>query len=328
MEVQKWTNRELEAAKALANQGGQALRQNQLQVAEPALTEALAILDMVVEDSQDVLKVRAQISNELGFVRQRQNKSDEARVLHQKASEICEALIADGVLFHGNAAATHINLASILAQSSDFDAALVSNRRAVELAEEAMNTEPNPSTINLKFGALQNLAVIAARAEKFEEADEAMTQGMEALSDLNEDGKKQISVQVAQSAQQISVALFNQKQMERARHWGLVAEDYSERAYEAHGEPALPVYITSQINLVSFHEGLGHFADAENALFKALDVVGDHPQILERARIFYEECRKLADPVLEAGNLPREEVEDSYAEILAKIESAKEKEEA
>lgn len=320
MQIAKWTSRELEAAKALAGQGSQALRQNQLQVAEPALLEAAILLDMVAEDHEDVRKIRAQISNELGFVRQRQNNLPEAERLHREASLDCDAIIESGVDFYGNAAATHINLASILAQRDDLKGAIESNKRAVELAEKAVETQPTTPTYNLAFGALQNLAAISVRAGEFDNANEAMTRAIAVVENMDDEAKKQASVQIAQAAQQVSVAFFNQKQMERAREWGLVAEEHSELAYEVHGEPALTIYITSQVNLVSFHEVMNDFAEAENALFKALDVVGDNPQILERAKVFYEECRKLADPVLEAGNLPREEVEDSYQEILSRLE--------
>jgi len=320
MQIAKWTSRELEAAKALAGQGSQALRQNQLQVAEPALLEASVLLDMVAEDHEDVRKIRAQINNELGFVRQRQNNLAEAERLHREASVECDAIIESGVDFHGNAAATHINLASILAQRDDLKGAIESNKRAVELAEKAVESQPTTPTYNLAFGALQNLAAISVRAGEFDSANEAMTRAIAVLENLDEEGKKQASVQIAQAAQQVSVAFFNQKQMESARRWGLVAEEHSEVAYEVHGEPALNIYVTSQVNLISFHEVMKDFAEAENALFKALDVVGDHPQILERAKAFYEECRKLADPVLEAGNLPREEVDDSYQEILSRLE--------
>lgn len=319
MQVSKWTSREMEAAKALAAQGSQAVRQNQLNVAEPALLEARAILDMVGEPHEDVRKIRAQISNELGFVRQRQDNLEEAERLHREASEVCDELIAEGIPFHGNAAATHINLSSILAQRNELPAAIEANKRAVELAKAALVDTDNSATVNLVFGALQNLAVISARAGEFQQADQVMTEAIEVLEKLDSEAKKQISIQVAQAAQQISVVLFNEKEFVRALHWGKVAEKHSEHAYEVHGEPALPVYVTSQINLVSFHEAAEDFAEAENALFKTLDVVGDHPQILERAKVFYEQCRTLADNVLEKGNLPREEVEDSYKEILSRL---------
>ena len=113
------------------------------------------------------------------------------------------------------------------------------------------------------------------------------------------------------------------KRFDDALKWGKAAESQSEKAYEAAGEQVLPVYVTSQINLISFFEAVGSFALAENALFKALDVVGEHPQILERGVAFYEELKKLTDDKLEEGDLPRDEVNDSYEEVLKRFEAVK-----
>src|SRR5690554_3025941 len=81
------------------------------------------------------------------------------------------------------------------------------------------------------------------------------------------------------------------------------------------------VYIVSQINLISFSEELGEFADAEDGLWKAVEVAGNDPQILRRGLEFYEKLRKQSDARLEAGNLPRDEVDEGYAEILERIEA-------
>lgn len=325
----EWQGKQVEAARALTQQGSQALRQNQIPAAEGALTEAAIILDMVENFDVEATKIRAQIFNEVGFIRQRQNKLDEAQSLHERAVLMCDELIENGVEFRGNAAATCINLAGILAQKGDFARGQEVNQRATDLAEALLAEGANMAqAANLAFGANQNLAVISGRAGDFETANKAMNRALEVVADLPEDGKKQISVQVAQGAQQLSVMLFQQERHEEALKWGKVAESQSEFAYEAGGESVLPVYVTSQINLISFFEAVGQYAQAENALFKALEVVGEHPQILERGVAFYDEIRKLTDEKLEAGDLPRDEVEESFAEVSKRFEVAKAKADA
>jgi hypothetical protein len=140
------------------------------------------------------------------------------------------------------------------------------------------------------------------------------------LLDTVAENNSSLNARAAQGCQQLSVLLFNEERFDDALAWGRKAEALSEAAYQAIGEQALPIYVTSQINLISYYEKASQFADAEDCLFKALEVVGNNPQLLARGKAFYEQCRKQADNRLEAGNLPREEVEEGYAEILDRIE--------
>lgn len=322
MKTEEWKNRQLHAADQLLNQGGQALRQGQVQAAEPLLLEASAVLDMVEEPSLDYEKLQAQLFNEIGFVRQRQERFEEAEKYHQQAVDACESLLAKGVDFEANTTATLINLAGVFSQKGDFVSAKQVNARAVELAESMLDNDPDVNQFNLVFGAHQNYAVIAAKGEDLKTADEAMEKAMDVLERAPDELKKHAAVQVAQGAQQLSVLMFESSDYERAVRWGEVAEESSELAYEVRGQQVLPVYVTSQINLIYFHERTGAYASAEDALFKALEVVGDNEEILQRGKQFYESCRKQADTRLEEGNLPRDEVEEGYNEILARLERA------
>ena len=322
MDTQHWRQRQIEAAQELAGQGSEALRGGRFDIAEGALGEAKIILDMTGESDDDILKLRAQLFNELGFVRQKQERFEDALKLHQDAVDMCEGLVARGVEFRGNTAATSINLAGMLAHTGDFEKAKTVNLRAVELAEELLSDDPQAR--NLAFGAHQNLAVIGGRSKDVELAHSEMTRAVEVIEPADEEEQKRIAPQVAQGAQQVSVLMFNEERFDLALVWGRVAETYSVKAYEAHGDPVLPVYVTSQINLISFMEKEFDYAGAEDALFKALDVVGNHPHILERGLAFYELARKQSDARLAKGNLPREEVEDSYQDILKRIATIKE----
>lgn len=63
------------------------------------------------------------------------------------------------------------------------------------------------------------------------------------------------------------------------------------------------------------HEGAGRLADAEDALFRLLDV---DPSAVDDGLAFYDRALLLDDAALERGGLPREEVEESRREILAR----------
>ncbi len=316
----RWYNKQLEVGRSLVQQGSQALRQGDFNTANAAFAEASAVLDMTEEQTLEVKKLRAQVMNESGFVLQRAGQIDRAVENHQRAADLCAELMAAGEEFRSNAAATNINLAGLLAGTGQLEEARAASELAIAHARSlvADGTDPEQSN-NLIFGANQNYAMILAKAEEWDAADASLSEAME-LVDLLAAKNTGVHAQAAQGCQQLSVLLFNEERYDTALKWGRRAEELSLKAYEALGEPVLGVYVTSQINLISFFEKQDLFGDAESALFKALEVVGNHPQILFRAKAFYEQCRKLADSKLEAGNLPREEVDEGYEEVLERIE--------
>lgn len=79
---------------------------------------------------------------------------------------------------------------------------------------------------------------------------------------------------------------------------------------------AISHFVAAQMNLLGFAELAGRFAQGEDALFKVLRLVGPDPRVVARGRAFYEALGKLDDAQLEAGNLPRDEVEESHAQLL------------
>ncbi len=78
---------------------------------------------------------------------------------------------------------------------------------------------------------------------------------------------------------------------------------------------AISHFVAAQMNLLGFAEACGRYAQGEDALFKVLRIVGPDPRVLARGKAFYDGLKKLDDAKLEAGNLPRDEVEESYAQL-------------
>ncbi len=317
---EKWLDAQIDAAGQLVQLGSNALRQGQTRRGEEALAEAEAILDMAEIETNRLNKMRARVFNELGVVHQRRNDLEKSRHYHHEAARICDALIEDGEDFAANSAATNLNLSSIELAMGNTDEALACGEKALDLLDQLDGEERKGGSEPLELGARQNLAVIYARREDWERADEVMERARQLADQLADDGRPSFQAQLAQGCQQLSVILFDNEHFESALKWGRQAEELSERAYEAMGRGVLPVYIISQINLISYYEKLGQFADAEDCLWKALDVAGDDPRILERGVMFYETCRKQADARLEAGNLPREEVQQGLDDLMEKID--------
>lgn len=319
MTTTEWTDRELDTARQLVGQASQALRQNNVAAARAGLTEADAILDMSGGQAVEALQLRAQIQNELGVSFQRQNDLEQAEKLHRRAIETCEQLIERDVDFRGNAAATYLNLASVVAAKNDLVSARKANERALELIDE-LREAGEDGVDSLAMGAHQNQALIFGRNARWDDASAQLDRLLEVAEKMAARGEKHALPQAAQACQRLSVQLFEAGEHERALDWGRKAEELSEEAFNTLGQDVLPIYVVSQINLISYFERMGRFADAEDALWKALEVSGNDPEIVRRGKAFYENCRKHADNKLEAGDLPREEVEEGLAELDEIIE--------
>ncbi len=97
------------------------------------------------------------------------------------------------------------------------------------------------------------------------------------------------------------------------------AADVSWERFEANPQTdreAMSHFVAAQMNLVGFAEVAGRYAAAEDALFKVVRLIGPDPRVIERGLRFYETLKTLDDAKLEAGNLPRDEVEESHQQLL------------
>ena len=82
---------------------------------------------------------------------------------------------------------------------------------------------------------------------------------------------------------------------------------------QALGDALLP--LSTQARLMQHYETIGDFAKAEEALFSMLEAEPANTALLELGIGFFERLRSLSDASLEAGNLPRLEVESELAEL-------------
>ena len=320
MTTEAWQQRQHEATRALIQQGSQALRQNDLQLAQRALSEAAIILDMAFYEEHEGAKLRAQAFNELGVVHQRAGDLESSRGFHDQSAKMCDQLLEEGVVeFRGNSAATHLNLASVCATIGDMEAANAAAERSIEVVE-LMLEEAGAHIANLGTASYQTLASVRAHLNKVDEAGESMKRAIEIAQMGIDEGQTGLYANIAQGCQQLSVILFQNEEFDAAFTWGREAERLSETAFEEVGQDTLPIYIVSQINLISFSEQTGQFSAAEDSLWKAVELIGNDPRLLKRGKDFYEFCRKQADKRLNDGDLPRDEVESGYADLLERIE--------
>jgi hypothetical protein len=76
----------------------------------------------------------------------------------------------------------------------------------------------------------------------------------------------------------------------------------------------------TQAMLMHHYERTGQFGKAEDALFAILDAEPAHRKVLEFARAFYQRLQGQTNAALNAGNLPRPEVESGLAEVQLRIQ--------
>jgi tetratricopeptide (TPR) repeat protein len=73
-----------------------------------------------------------------------------------------------------------------------------------------------------------------------------------------------------------------------------------------------------QLSLARVLEAVGRYADAEDALFEAIDATPDDPGPIDSGILFYQRLLAKDDAELEAGDLPRDEVKSGLAELLGR----------
>jgi hypothetical protein len=76
-----------------------------------------------------------------------------------------------------------------------------------------------------------------------------------------------------------------------------------------------PLPLATEARLMQYYEYLGEFGRAEDALFAMLEQEPANPALIDFGLAFYERLRRQTDASLEAGNLPRAEVEAGLAEL-------------
>ncbi len=76
-----------------------------------------------------------------------------------------------------------------------------------------------------------------------------------------------------------------------------------------------PLPLETSALLMQHYERTGEFAKAEDALFAMLEGEPDNPRLLQFGISFYRRLEGRSDASLEAGNLPRAEVEAGLADL-------------
>lgn len=212
-------------------------------------------------------------------------------------------------------AIAYINLSAASSRLGRVDEALVDNQRGLD-ALDRLGDDPTASFMRL--ATLQARGGLLSAVGRGDDAlacyDRAIAVG-DALLTADVDEVPELLTQVKIGA---AVARHELGRHHEARELGAEAAAEAWDRFDVTGdERALSQYLTAQMNLMTFCERTGAFAAAEDALFRVLKLVGPEPQVVAHGRAFYQRLLSLDDTTLDAGNLPRDEVEESLAELDA-----------
>lgn len=313
-----WVERQLEMIKEILKEAVGASRENKLPDAEKKLQEAEAILDSIEDERDEALKLRSQLFNEVGVLGSRTNNPAKALSGYRRSVQAADALAARGgeeqMLMER--ITTLVNMGILCAATQQAAEGVQASQRALVLLEQ-VGAENNHGRLMRVFGHYHlalNLHMSGQRAEAAQSIKAAADAGLKEL----EGGQdlRPMLIEMFSNAGRIHADLGDFEEAARlARHGADFALALFERQRQQH---FLRQYVTLEMDLMSFHERLQRFDKAENSFFKVLDLLPDDANVVKRGESFYQQLLTLGDEVLEAGGLPRAEVEESLRDLRAR----------
>lgn len=312
----------LKAAADLLQMAARLVQRGQLKEGAQHLEEAGIAYDAVPEDAANpdekkrlaigaaVREGKAQIAMQGGELDDARGYLEESLAMHEREKAL------GGAPNPLQLAASYLNLSTISHKLGDNEKALALNAKA----QDTLKDETAPPCRIFFATSFEAKATLLGLLGRLDEALLAFDAGAAAAGQLvaeNIPGGKQLRTEM------LVHSARGRARTGRAAEAALLVEEAASLAWErfetsqGQDKDAISHFVAAQMNLVGFAETLGHFARAEDALFKVLRLVGPDARVLERGKKFYEALKQLDDQKLEAGNLPRDEVEESYQQLLA-----------
>ena len=312
-----WLERQLQTVRELVKQGSGHVKDNKLVQADKNFREAEIILDSAENVTEGVLELKSVVFNEMGVIATRVNDARKALSYHEKAIAVLEQLaeITENDIT-ARLAGSRLNLGGIYAAVGRNDDAEAQNRSALELIKD----RDDESAQLMRIGARQNLGTLLlsqGRKEDGVAAFEAMNADVDKLA---ESGGPDVQFSLVQMLLNSAVARLRVDLADSAVGTGEKAAEIASALYEkTHADAVLQQVVNCHMNLVGIYEQARVFDKAENSLFHVLEIVPGHPEVVKRGQEFYKAILALGDDVLEAGGLPRDEAEESLAEVSAML---------
>lgn len=314
-------NKRLETVRQLVELASKMAQSSDLTGAQRRLDEAgVALQGLGDDDDPQRLELAAAVHEGKGQVAIGVGRTDDAYLQLTQAIRVRNRqakVTGEAKLLHLGIA--HLNLSSTCSQLGRHEEALAENRRALEAFD---GFAPEQAGF-MKVAALQAQGMLYVHLKRLDDAVAAYERAIDLGESLLSEDVPDVPELLCQVRISASVTCHQAGRHERAREIGRQAADEAWDRFEVTtAERAGQQYLTAQMNLVTFCEHSGDFAGAEDALFKVLKLVGPQAEVLARGRQLYQALLDKDDAELRAGNLPRDEVEESLAELDAMVADA------
>lgn len=319
-----WQDEQIKTANMLMEQLDLLLSSSQMDAASHRLAEIQTLINMTDDSYEDKFAIGAIL--ELYSARFAGLNLDlEAVNKHQKkAIELFEKVFPNRLSLGIDYANAYLNLINkVFGVENTSTEAQEYVDKAISIFEKVWDSpETDKTKLETNMAGFRTWVIhadIMIATHQFEEANKSIEKALRFEDVLLQEVA--IMLQSVKMVQSLAMLFFNEEELDSALRWGMKSDEMARKAFEKEKEASLPFFVQTQLFLILFHEKKGNFDAAEDALFNAIDVLGNHPQVLDRGRIFYQQCAKYTDKLLIAGGLPREEVEDGLKEIMARIEA-------
>ena len=316
----------LEARKKIAESRNLQGQQRHKQALD-ALNEALALVDGIDEEGDDVTEARLTVQADLALLMQRLRDPRAALKHYEEAIRLGDSLPLDGAdgRYRLHLATTLINVAGLYARERMIDEGLAAAKRAAEIVD-GIEGKLAASARALRVGALQNRATLEMEARTLDAAEATLNEAWALGEEAINEGASQLVPQVIDIGMRMSGLMRRLNRADEAVPYADRAGRLAEAVYET-GSPLGPrLYTGTQLQLVDVHFSTRNFARAEDHLFKAVEVTSGTPQAGETLLIgtsFYFSLLRLDDDTLTTGDLPRDEAIDALDELIDQITSLK-----
>lgn len=312
-----WLAKQLKTTRELIDEGAAAVAQNRLVDAEDKLKEASVVLGSAETITDDVLTLRITVFSELAMIATRTSDTGTALQNYRKAIEAADELAGRGEhLMLMERGTILVNVGGIHAATGRVEDGAEASKLAVELFDQ-LDDEPNVQL--MRTFALYHLGACELGLGQIDAGIATLTRAATDGGALSDSGVNDVAPILVEILTHLARAHANQGDLDQAWDVGTDATSRALALYELSGaDENLAQYLQAELDVVSFGEMSDRFDDAEDALFKVLDLAGDNPDVIQRGMRFYDALLSRTDDELEAGGLPREEVEESRRELLAR----------
>lgn len=305
----------LNEAAALAEKGEFDAALARLGVAEGALPG----IPEVLRGSARGLALTAALAEGRGQIGLRQNDFESAYRFLGEAEQLRQKEVALGGRPNPLArAVSNLNLSSAAQRLGHIPEALEHNARCRALLAET----DDPNARIFVAAAAEAHGTLLAMSERFDEALVPLGDGLTVAREMADAGfgpARTLTAEILVNKARVHHLL---KQSDDAMTLTTEAAEIAFSQLEAsqfRDQQAASLYISAEMNQLNYAEALGSFAKGEDALFRVLKLVGPNPRVIERGMAYFKGLLDKDDAALEAGDLPRDEVEESLGRLEAML---------